>query len=81
MARYEYVCDEISCDNYQDIIEIVHPMSENPEIECNVCHSQMTRLLGGQAGIVYKGSGYYTTDSRKINCAADVYGKGCDAPS
>ena len=58
MPTYNYECQ--SCG---DIIEVFHSMSENPEVTCKTCGSkEVERKITGGAGVIYKGSGFYTTD-------------------
>ena len=55
MPIYTYECP---CGQ---VLDINHPMSETPDIECNNCDSMMHKVFG-VAGIHFKGSGFYTTD-------------------
>lgn len=59
---YEYICDE--CDNLQ---EEIHGMKENPEIKCNSCKSIMRRNITGGTGVIFKGGGWTTSDSKFKN--------------
>lgn len=61
MPMYRYVCKK--CGNEK--VEL-HSLNENPEIICEVCNTKMERAIG-RVGIVFKGSGFYITDSRKSN--------------
>ena len=58
MPTYDYECR--SCRNR---IEVIHPMSEDGPSTCERCGGPMRRLLH-PAGIIFKGSGFYKTDSR-----------------
>lgn len=83
MPLYLYRC--LECDTER---EVTHLMSEDPEIFCekpgcfrvdsgHLFSNLMERVITpSSANFVLKGNGYYSTDSRKINCAEDVLGKG-----
>ncbi|MFP4176025.1 MAG: FmdB family zinc ribbon protein [Planctomycetota bacterium] len=59
MPTYEYVCNE--CDH---LFEKFQSMSDDPVEECPKCKGNVRRLISGGAGLVFKGSGFYITDSR-----------------
>jgi len=40
-------------------------MKEAPKKTCPKCKGRIKRLLGTGAGIIFKGSGFYSTDYRK----------------
>lgn len=52
---YECLCGEI--------IEMRHPMNENPDVECDNCENMMHRRFSAPA-IQLKGSGFYSTDKK-----------------
>ena len=57
MPHYDYQCE--SCGL---VFEEFQKMSD-PHIEkCPKCQGKVKRLLGGGAGIIFKGSGFYKTD-------------------
>ena len=56
MPTYVYACRD--CD---DRLEVVQKMSDNPLSECDKCGGSLRRVLFPPA-VVYKGSGFYTTD-------------------
>ncbi len=58
MPTYEYVCK--TCGNR---FEVWQKMTDEPLTECPNCHSEIHRVLF-PAGVVFKGSGFYSTDSR-----------------
>ncbi|MBV8374051.1 MAG: FmdB family transcriptional regulator [Candidatus Eremiobacteraeota bacterium] len=58
MPLYEYRCP--SCEQ---IVEIRHGFDESQERACAACGSVMARVFSA-APIVFKGSGFYVTDSR-----------------
>ena len=57
MPTYEYVCD--SC-GYE--FEEFQSMTAEPLKECPKCGKEIRRKIGGGAGLVFKGSGFYITD-------------------
>jgi putative FmdB family regulatory protein len=63
MPLYDYKCT--SCGH---VTEIRHGFDENFEGACPVCSSRMARVFSA-APIVFKGSGFYVTDSRKGKAA------------
>lgn len=60
MPTYEYKCN--GCD-YQ--FEAFQSISEAPLSTCPKCGNSVERLISGGAGVIFKGTGYYTTDSKK----------------
>jgi putative FmdB family regulatory protein len=69
MPTYEYACTE--CGQH---IEVVQSMSDAPLATCAVCGGRLRKVFS-PIGIVFKGSGFYRTDSRgkpaKTEPAAD----------
>lgn len=59
MPTYEYRCT--AC---QTEFEKFQRMSDPPEADCPACGSPAERRLSGGAGLLFKGSGFYITDSR-----------------
>ena len=71
MPTYDYVCD--ACGHK---FELFQSITESPKKKCPECGKQkLRRLFGTGAAIVFKGSGFYTTDYRsesyKKRAAAD----------
>lgn len=58
MPTYEYRCD--SCDKTFDVVQSFH---DDPLETCPTCGSPVRKVFGS-VGIVFKGSGFYKTDSR-----------------
>ena len=58
MPTYEYGCT--SCGQH---IEVFQRISEDPLTTCGVCGGKLRKVFH-PAGIVFKGSGFYATDSR-----------------
>lgn len=60
MPTYDYECDKCghTFDEFQS-------MSDEPLKTCPTCgKNSLRRLIGGGLGIIFKGSGFYATDSR-----------------
>ena len=59
MPTYEYECEEC-----KHVFEIFQSMSDDPVESCPECSGDVRRVIHGGAGLVFKGSGFYITDSR-----------------
>lgn len=60
MPTYDYVCD--ACDHQ---FELFQSIKEDAKKKCPECGRQkLRRLIGPGAAIMFKGSGFYTTDYR-----------------
>jgi putative FmdB family regulatory protein len=64
MPTYEYECT--SCGQH---IEVYQRITEDPLTTCGVCGGPLRKVFH-PAGIVFKGSGFYATDSRPSSKAA-----------
>jgi putative FmdB family regulatory protein len=61
MPTYEYACTK--CGHHFDQFQ---SMRDEPLKKCPKCHrSALKRLIGGGAGLIFKGTGFYITDYRK----------------
>jgi putative FmdB family regulatory protein len=58
MPTYEYACTD--CGQH---IEVVQSMSDTPLRTCSACGGRLRKVFS-PIGIVFKGSGFYKTDSR-----------------
>jgi putative FmdB family regulatory protein len=58
VPTYDYQCR--SCGA---VTEVIHSMQEEGPTSCAVCGGELRRVLY-PAGIIFKGSGFYSTDSR-----------------
>ena len=58
MPTYEYACTECG-----DRTEVVRSFSDEPPTTCTVCGGPLRKVFS-PVGIVFKGSGFYRTDSR-----------------
>jgi putative FmdB family regulatory protein len=59
MPTYEYECQK--CGNR---FELFQRITEPPKKRCPKCKGKLARLLGTGAGLIFKGSGFYSTDYR-----------------
>ena len=66
MPTYQYACTNADCGNR---FELVQSFSDPAASECPVC-GQSVRKVYGSVGVVFKGSGFYRTDSRAGNKAS-----------
>lgn len=58
MPTYQYVCTECGED-----LEAVQKFSDDPLTECPSCGGRLRKRFSA-VGVVFKGSGFYKTDSR-----------------
>lgn len=58
MPTYEYECG--TCGTFEQFQRI----TEDPLSDCPHCGSAVRRLISSGTGIIFKGSGFYSTDSR-----------------
>jgi len=58
VPTYEYACAECG-----ERLEAVQKFSDDPLTECPACGGRIRKLFS-PVGIVFKGSGFYRTDSR-----------------
>jgi putative FmdB family regulatory protein len=58
MPTYQYAC--VKCDH---AFELVQSFSDAPVTICPECGGEVKKVYGN-VGIVFKGSGFYKTDSR-----------------
>jgi putative FmdB family regulatory protein len=65
MPTYEYACTD--CGTH---VEVVQSMSAEPLTTCSVCGGRLRKVFS-PIGVVFKGSGFYRTDSRASARAAD----------
>lgn len=58
MPTYEYVCKK--CEHH---FEVVQSFSDDALTTCPKCKGELRKIFA-TAGVVFKGSGFYRTDSR-----------------
>ncbi|WP_081005346.1 FmdB family zinc ribbon protein [Rhodococcus rhodochrous] len=75
MPTYSYACT--SCDNRFDIVQ---SFTDDALTECNECSGKLRKLFNS-VGIVFKGSGFYRTDSRSGGSTASEPAKSDSSPA
>ena len=65
MPTYEYKCTKC-----EEIYEIFQKMTDVPLKECPVCGGELQKVISGGIGIIFKGSGFYTTDNKHPSATA-----------
>lgn len=66
MPTYSYACTE--CDNKFDIVQ---SFSDDALTTCDRCNGKLRKLFNS-VGIVFKGSGFYRTDSRNGSTSSEA---------
>jgi putative FmdB family regulatory protein len=67
VPTYQYVCT--NPEGKHDF-EVVQSFSDAPVAECPDCASPVRKVYGS-VGVVFKGSGFYRTDSRKAGSSSE----------
>ena len=75
MPLYDYQC--AACG---EITEVRHGFDDTYSEPCPKCGGSLGRLFN-PAGIVFKGSGFYITDSRKSESTSDSTSSKPETPS
>ncbi len=70
MPTYEYQCR--TCGHH---FEKMQRFSDNPLTECPKCGGEVRRVIH-PAGVIFKGSGWYITDSRKSTTGGNGQSEG-----
>ena len=65
MPTYQYTCTECG-----EPVEVVQKFTDEPLTVCTACGGRLRKVFS-PVGIVFKGSGFYRTDSRKGSLPAD----------
>ena len=63
MPTYQYVCTECG-----EPLEVVQKFSDDPLTVCPACQGRLRKVFS-PVGVVFKGSGFYKTDSRNSSSA------------
>ena len=75
MPTYQYACTECG-----DRSEVVQRFSDDPLTVCSVCGGKLRKVFS-PVGIVFKGSGFYRTDSRNGSSAVPAAKDGANGSS
>lgn len=67
MPTYQYACTNADCGNQ---FELVQSFTDPAASECPVCGGPVRKVFSA-VGVVFKGSGFYRTDSRSGSSASD----------
>src|SRR4051812_34610162 len=67
MPTYQYACTNAECGNR---FELVQSFTDPAATECPTCAASVRKVYGS-VGVVFKGSGFYRTDSRSGNGKPD----------
>ena len=59
MPTYEYKCSQ--CGHR---FEAFQSITADPLSDCPRCHGSVRRVISSGGGVIFKGSGFYTTDYR-----------------
>lgn len=65
MPTYEYRCNDC-----EEQFETFQKMTDEPLKTCQVCGGELVKLISGGMGIIFKGSGFYTTDYKNASSGA-----------
>ncbi len=75
MPTYQYRCTECGHD-----LEAVQKFTESALTECPSCGGVLRKVYNA-VGVVFKGSGFYRTDSRKAPSEGGTAGSSTSAPA
>ena len=75
MPTYQY-----SCTACGEPLEVVQAFTDDALTECPACGGQLRKLYNA-VGIVFKGSGFYRTDSRSGSSSTVAAGSSSDSSS
>jgi putative FmdB family regulatory protein len=60
MPTYDYIC--LSCGHAFEVFKSIHDDSVQ---NCPKCSGETRKRIGGGAGLLFKGNGFYITDYKK----------------
>ena len=69
--KYSYRCPEC------EVFIIEQSMKDEPITVCPTCGSPVKRIIGKNINVIYKSSGFYSTDN-SASCPASVPGGSCE---
>jgi putative FmdB family regulatory protein len=67
VPTYQYAC---TSPEQKHEFEVVQSFSDAPVSECPECGAPVRKVYGS-VGVVFKGSGFYRTDSRKSSASSE----------
>ena len=76
MPTYEYACS--ACGHAFDAVQ---SMSDSSLTVCPQCGQESLRKVFNNVGVVFKGSGFYRTDSRDSKSSPSTSGSSTSAPA
>ena len=76
MPTYEYECKSCGSD-----FDVFQSMADDPLKTCPTCGNGVRRKISKGTGIIFKGSGFYKTDSRKSSSASSASSSKGDSPA
>jgi putative FmdB family regulatory protein len=77
VPTYQYACTN---PEGKHEFEVVQSFSDAPVSECPQCGAPVRKVYGS-VGVVFKGSGFYRTDSRKSASASESASSGSSSSS
>ena len=75
MPTYQYACTECG-----EPLEVVQKFTDEPLTECPACQGRLRKVFNS-VGIVFKGSGFYRTDSRDSGSKTKASSDAASPPS
>jgi putative FmdB family regulatory protein len=72
MPTYQYACTNRECGKQ---FELVQSFTDPAASTCPVCEEPVRKVFGS-VGVVFKGSGFYRTDSRATASSGDAKAEG-----
>lgn len=71
MPTYQYACTSTDCGNE---FELVQSFTDPSASECPICGGPVRKVFSA-VGVVFKGSGFYRTDSRKSGASTNGHAR------
>lgn len=72
MPTYEYRCEYCGHD-----FEAFQKMTDEPIKECPQCRGKVKKLISAGCGLIFKGSGFYSTDYKKCSSPKENKSSAC----
>jgi putative FmdB family regulatory protein len=77
VPTYQYACTN---PEVKHEFELVQSFTDAPVSVCPECEAPVRKVYGS-VGVVFKGSGFYRTDSRKSASASETASSGSSSPT